>query len=145
MGLLDLLEDGSTVGFNNDPPMRRLEPGYVVEHRQRHDFRLPVHRTTLCIRRELAVALGGWMEVPGSDDTGLLVAASVTSVGYFHPKVGLLYRNWASQATASTAHSESTERTLRMRLIDERAKALEHLLRRGIAGPSNTLVDQART
>lgn len=31
------------------------------------------------------------MAVPGSDDTGLPIAASVVSVGYFHSKEGLLH------------------------------------------------------
>jgi hypothetical protein len=41
------------------------------------------------------------MSVPGSEDTGLLVAASAVSVGYVHPEVGLLYRKWPLQVTAA--------------------------------------------
>src|SRR6266571_3622870 len=66
--LLYLLPDGSTVGFPNDPPAGRLIPGNVVEHWRSHNFRLPVHPTTICIRRTLVIALGGWMAVPGSED-----------------------------------------------------------------------------
>ncbi len=125
--VLDLLPDGSTAGFSEDPAAGRLAPGFVVEHWRAHNFRLPVHPTTICIRRSLAVALGGWMAVPGSDDTGLLIAASVVSTGYFIPEVGLLYRKWPGQITANTEHREPVEWNLRMSLISERADALARL------------------
>lgn len=127
--VLDLLPDGTTVGFDSDPPEGPLRPGVVLEHWRSHKYRLPVHPTTICIRRDLAVALGGWMGVPGSDDTGLLVPASVISTGYFHAEVGLLYRKWPGQITASAEHTEHTEWTQRMRLIDQRATALRTLWR----------------
>jgi glycosyltransferase involved in cell wall biosynthesis len=126
--VLDLLPDGSTVGFDNDPNPGRLEPGMVVEHWRAHNYRLPVHPTTICIRRQLAVALGGWMAIPGSDDTGLLVAASVVDPGYFISEVGLFYRKWPGQESATVAHTEPTEWNARMGLISERADALRGLL-----------------
>ena len=64
------------------------------------------------------------MAVPGSDDTGLLTAASVISTGYFHQEVGLFYRKWAGQETAQTAHVDPTELQLRISLIRERAQYL---------------------
>lgn len=130
--VLDLLPDGSKVAFDSDPPAGRLEPGFVFNHWLTHDYRLPVHPTTICIRRPLAVALGGWMAVPGSDDTGLLIAASVISVGYFHNEVGLLYRKWPGQVTASAAHTEPTEWNLRMSLIRERAESLAKIWAHGL-------------
>jgi hypothetical protein len=131
--LLDLLPDGTTVGFDNDPPEGELPPGVVFEHWRTHNYRAPVHPTTICIRRQLAVALGGWMGVPGSDDTGLLMAASVTSTGYFHGEVGLLYRKWPGQVTASTQHGEPIEWKLRMGLVEDRASALMALLPAGLS------------
>lgn len=125
--VLDLLPDGSTVGFDDDPRPGRIEPGFVFEHWKAHEYRLPVHPTTVCIRRELVTALGGWMAVPGSDDTGMLVAASMVSVGYFHDEVGLLYRKWAGQESAKAAHSESVEWNSRMSLIRERAESLAQI------------------
>jgi hypothetical protein len=96
----------------------------VLEHWRAHDFRLPVHPTTVCIRRPLAVALGGWMGVPGSDDTGLLIAASVVSTGHFTGEVGLYYRKWPGQDTAQPGHWAEAERIARMHLISERADTL---------------------
>lgn len=132
--VLDLLPDGSTVGFDNDPPEGRLEPGFVLDHWRKHNYRLPVHPTTVCIRRELVVALGGWMGVPGSDDTGMLVPASVISWGYFHGEVGLLYRKWPGQETAGVGHYAHEEWANRMRLIEERADVIHKAWSRVIDG-----------
>jgi glycosyltransferase involved in cell wall biosynthesis len=122
--VLDLMPDGSTVGFEGDPCAGTIATGSVHEYWRTHDYRASVHPTTICIRRSLVEALGGWMAVPGSDDTGLLIAASVTATGYFHPEVGLLYRKWPGQVTAGSEHTEPVERQLRMQLIDARAKSL---------------------
>lgn len=65
------------------------------------------------------------MAVPGSDDTGMLIAASVISPGYFHPEVGLLYRKWSGQGSAKTPHHERIEWQTRMSLISERADAIK--------------------
>lgn len=123
--VLDLLPDGSTVGFPNDPEHGRLPPGVVRRHWRTHNYRLPVHPTTVCMRKPLAVALGGWMAVPGSDDSGLLVAASVVSTGWFTSDVGLYYRKHPNQVTADADHLEPIEWNARMELIDQRAEALQ--------------------
>jgi glycosyltransferase involved in cell wall biosynthesis len=125
--VLDLMPDGSTVGFDNDPPHGRLEPGVVLDHWRAHNFRLPVHPTTICIRRPLLTAVGGWMGVPGSDDTGMMIAASVVSTGFFHGEVGLLYRKHEAQETADSKHYEPVEWTTRMNLISERADSLREM------------------
>ena len=122
--VLDLMPDGSTVGFEDDPAPGALPAGEVHEYWRTHDFRASVHPTTVCIRRDLIEALGGWMAVPGSEDTGMLIAASVASTGYFHAEVGLLYRKWHGQVTAHESHRESVEWHLRMNLIDARARAI---------------------
>lgn len=122
---LDLLPDGTTAGVSSwEPAGGPLARGEVAEYWRSHGYRLPVHPTTLCIRRALVDALGGWMAVPGSDDTGLLVAASVVSTGHFEAQTGLLYRKWPGQVSASAEHHETAEWSLRMALIDRRAKAL---------------------
>jgi Glycosyl transferase family 2 len=125
--VLDLHPDGSTARFEGDPPAGRLTPGLVVELWRARHYRLPVHPTTLCIRRTLVTALGGWMAVPGSEDTGLLIAASVVSTGYFRSEVGLLYRKWPGQESAQSRHTEPVEWNARMSLIDERATSLAHI------------------
>jgi hypothetical protein len=127
--VLDLLPDGSTVGFDHDPPGGRLQPGAVLAHWRSHNYRSPVHPATLCIRREFVMALGGWMALPGSGDTGLLLAASVITPGWFHAETGLLYRKHPGQMTNQAGHTDPAEWSARMRIIGERADALAALWR----------------
>ncbi|MFE9248224.1 glycosyltransferase family 2 protein [Streptomyces sp. NPDC007088] len=125
--VLDLLPDGSTVGFAGDPGHGRLPEGSVMRFWQEHDFRLPVHPATLFARRELVLALGGWMALPASEDTGLLLALDACSHGWFSSEVGLYYRKWEGQVTNQLAHSARVERDARMALVEQRALALARL------------------
>lgn len=122
--VLDLLPDGSTVGFEGDPPEGELARGSVLEYWQTHDFRAPVHPATLAVRRDLLLALGGWMALPASEDTGLLLALSAVSTGWFHAETGLFYRKWPGQVTSDAAHTAPAEREARMTVIQARAAAL---------------------
>jgi hypothetical protein len=121
---LDLLPDGSTVGFDQDPDDGPIAPGAVVDHWKANDFRAQVHPATLFIRRDLLLALGGWMALPASEDTGLLLALNTVSPGHFTRTPGLLYRKWPGQATAQTSHTDSAERDARMAVVQARAEAL---------------------
>jgi glycosyltransferase involved in cell wall biosynthesis len=122
--VLDLLPDGSTLGFDFDPPEGLIARGQVLEHWRNHDHRAQVHPATLCLRRELLIRLGGWMALPASEDTGLLLAANAISDGYFVAEAGLLYRKWPGQSTSQAAHIDPDERAGRMRIIESRARAL---------------------
>lgn len=122
--VLDLLPDGSTAGFDLNPPEGSIERGEVLDHWQSHGYRAQVHPATLCIRRELVFALGGWMALPASGDTGLLLAASALAAGYFIAEPGLLYRKWPGQMTSQSEHTDATERPARMAVIAERARTL---------------------
>lgn len=122
--VLDLLPNGETKGFDDDPPPGRLSRGAVHRHWLANDWRAQVHPATLCIRYELLLALGGWMALPASEDTGLLLAADAVQAGYFIAETGLLYRKWDGQSTAHLAHIDETERAARMHVIHERAVAL---------------------
>lgn len=122
--VLDLLPDGSTVGFDADPAEGRIERGEVLRHWRSHHYRAQVHPATLCIRRDLLLALGGWMALPASGDTGLLLAANAIRAGYFIAETGLLYRKWPGQITNQSAHTEKIEWPARMHIIESRAEAL---------------------
>ncbi|GHI56622.1 glycosyltransferase family 2 protein [Streptomyces rubradiris] len=126
-GVLDLLPDGTTAGFPGDPDDGPLERGTVLGHWKRNDFRLPVHPATLCVRRELLLALGGWMALPASEDTGLLLALDAVSRGWFSARAGLLYRKWDGQVTGQAAHVDPTERAARTAVAEARAHALAGL------------------
>ncbi|GGR68270.1 MULTISPECIES: glycosyltransferase family 2 protein [Streptomyces] len=125
--VLDLLPDGTTAGFPGDPDDGPLERGTVLGHWKRNDFRLPVHPATLCVRRELLLALGGWMALPASEDTGLLLALDAVSRGWFSAQAGLLYRKWDGQVTGQAAHVDPAERTARTAVAEARARALAGL------------------
>lgn len=125
--VLDLLPDGSTAGFEHDPPEGRIIRGSVLRHWTTHDYRAQVHPATLCVRRELILSVGGWTALPASSDTGLLMALDAVSDGYFIAEPGLLYRKWEGQVTNQPAHTDPAERDARMRLIEQRAHALVEL------------------
>ncbi|MBL1083238.1 glycosyltransferase family 2 protein [Streptomyces actinomycinicus] len=122
--VLDLLPDGSTAGFPGDPDDGPLERGTVLDHWKRNDFRAPVHPATLCVRRELLTVLGGWMALPASEDTGLLLALDAVSRGWFSARTGLLYRKWEGQLTGRAAHVDPAERAARSAVAEARAHAL---------------------
>ncbi len=122
--VLDLLPNGSLVGFDLDPLDGPLERGAVLEHWRTHNYRAPVVPGTLCARRELVLAAGGWMALPASEDTGLLIALNSVSRGWFTAEVGLHYRKWPGQSTQMPAHTLEVEWEARMAVIEARASAL---------------------
>lgn len=124
---LDLLPDGSTVGFPDDPDEGPVERGTVLDFWRANDFRAQVHPATLFVRRDLLLALGGWMALPASEDTGLLLALNCVSRGWFTREPGLLYRKWAGHVTGQAAHVDPAERAARMAVVEERARALASL------------------
>ncbi|MEH1017659.1 glycosyltransferase [Micromonospora sp. CPCC 206060] len=130
--VLDLLPDGSTVGWDKDPAGGVLGRGEVLSFWQANSFRAPVHPATLCLRRDLVFALGGWMALPASEDTGLLLAASAVSEGYFIREHGLLYRKWPGQVTSQATHRAPEEYQARMKIIGARANALASMLPDGL-------------
>ncbi|MBV9023364.1 MAG: glycosyltransferase [Streptomycetaceae bacterium] len=125
--VLDLLPDGSTVGFDQDPDEGPIERGEVLTHWKAHGYRAQVHPATLFIRRDLLLALGGWMALPASEDTGLLLALNAVSRGWFTVETGLLYRKWSGQVTSQAAHVHEGERGARMAVIEARALALAEM------------------
>ncbi|ARP74202.1 glycosyltransferase [Streptomyces pluripotens] len=122
--VLDLLPDGSTAGFPGDPEVGPVERGVVLDHWKRNGFRAPVHPATLCVRRNLLAGLGGWMALPASEDTGLLLALNAVSRGWFSSEVGLLYRKWDGQATGQPSHVDPAEHEARMAVAENRARVL---------------------
>ncbi|MGW2860473.1 glycosyltransferase family 2 protein [Streptomyces sp. NPDC001205] len=122
--VLDLLPDGTTAGFPGDPDHGPIERGAVLDHWAAHDYRAPVHPASLFVRRDLLVALGGWMALPASEDTGLLLALNSVARGWFSSEVGLFYRKWEGQVTGQAAHTDTAERDARMAVVEARARAL---------------------
>ncbi|MGW2701376.1 glycosyltransferase family 2 protein [Streptomyces sp. NPDC001340] len=122
--VLDLLPDGTTAGFPGDPDDGPVERKAVLRFWKENGFRAQVHPATLFVRRDLLTALGGWMALPASEDTGLLLALNAVSRGWFSAEVGLLYRKWEGQATGQASHVDPAERAARMAVAEARARAL---------------------
>ncbi|MFE3033271.1 glycosyltransferase family 2 protein [Streptomyces canus] len=123
---LDRLPDGTTVGSPDDPEEGPLPPGALLAHWKAHA--LPrVVPGTLFVRRELLLALGGWMALPASEDTGLLLALDAVSRGWFTAEPGLLYRKWDGQVTGQPAHVDAVELEARLAVTQARAHALAAL------------------
>ncbi|MFE3227645.1 glycosyltransferase family 2 protein [Nocardia sp. NPDC059228] len=125
---LDLMPDGELVGFDTDPPEGRIERGSTAAFWLMFDYRLNIHPTTICIRRGLLLALGGWMALPTAEDTGMLLAVSTVVDGWFISAVGLHYRKHADQLTNGGQYA--IDRSDRVRLIRDRILALRELLQK---------------
>ena len=127
--LLNWLPDGKVVSWRHQNPDEGvLTRGAILESWRSNNWFLPIHPVTICIRRDLLFALGGWMALPSAEDTGLLIAASVTTDGYFINEPSLLYRNHPHQMTAQADHVDGLDSD-RRDLIAARAAALRSLLR----------------
>ncbi|MFD5829221.1 glycosyltransferase [Lentzea sp. NPDC060358] len=125
----DLLSTGEVVPWeSHDPAEGVLEPGRLLDAFIADEWRLPVVPGTLCARRDLLLALGGWMALPSSEDTGLLMALQTVSPGYFVATPGMLYRKHGAQQTSGRVHNDPVDKELRYGMIVDRAQALRNLL-----------------
>lgn len=131
--VIDVLEDGSMQGFEGDPHHGVIECGQVAKYWEEHDYRASVHPATLAVRSTLLLGLGGWMALPASEDTGLVLALDTVSKGYFLEEPGLLYRKWPKQMTAREAHTDNRSFEVRRRVLEARIGALREW---GVRWPS---------
>jgi glycosyltransferase involved in cell wall biosynthesis len=120
----DLLGDGSFAYFDNDPPPGTIEIGAVFDHWMTHDFRASVHPATLFAGFDAVAALGGWMALPGSEDTALLLSLNARHLGCFVDDFGLIHRRWDKQLTVQPNHQDAALRSLRFEAIRRRVELL---------------------
>ncbi|MGL5825211.1 MAG: hypothetical protein ACRCYU_10415 [Nocardioides sp.] len=123
---LDLNGDGSLTRWaNSDPTPGPVPVGWVLAAWQALEWSyLPTLPTSLSIKRKLLIQLGGWMALPTSEDTGLLIAANAIAPGYLHDEPGVIYRKHSEQVTATAEHQDRLAAEQRRSLIVERAHAL---------------------
>jgi hypothetical protein len=90
---------------------------------------IPVHPTTLCIQSDVARALGGWMGLPASEDTGLLMAVSSLYDGGYLATPTVLYRRSPIQMSTTESWGKSGN-TLEIRhaLVKRRAECIERIM-----------------
>lgn len=120
----NLLPDGSLDPYCCNPNPGRIEQAAFIEDEPADDYEPPVHPATLCVRRDLLLMVGGWMALPASEDTGLLLALNAVSAGYFIGEDGLWHRRWEGQSTEGSEYAKDAERTARLRVVQLRAHAL---------------------
>ncbi|MFE6869617.1 glycosyltransferase family 2 protein [Kitasatospora sp. NPDC057692] len=124
--VLDLMPNGSLVHYTlGDPEAGRMPRGELYNYWATTN-RPQVHPATLCVRQHLLALAGGWMALPASEDTALLIALDVLSDGYFIPETGLHYRKHDGQTTAHSDHRGGPEWEARMGAIRKHAEALRH-------------------
>ncbi len=120
----DLMPDGSlqhnTLG---DPEPGLLALGELYAY-WATTHRPGVHPATLCIRESLLAEAGGWMALPASEDTALLLALDVMADGWFIGETGLHYRKHAAQTTAHPDHRAGDEWDALIGAIRKRVNAL---------------------
>jgi glycosyltransferase involved in cell wall biosynthesis len=126
--VLDMTGDAFTPHSDYDPSEGRLKSGSAYAYWLQHEFGILVHPATLCVRRWLLLAVGGWMALPASEDTSLLLALDAVSDGWFTEEPGLHYRRWPRQMSASAAHYDPDERAARRQLITDRVEAIGMLI-----------------
>lgn len=127
--VLDVHEDGRITDHRRDNPQGgRLKSGLIYHYWTHQNYGIWVHPATLCARRWLLLALGGWMALPASEDTGLLMALDSVADGWFNTAPGVYYRRWGAQMSASVEHSDPAELAARRAIITARAEALDILI-----------------
>ena len=122
---LDLHPDGTLTGVDTDPPGGRLALGSLFASYTTR--RLAILGTTLCVRRDLVLALGGWPALPSSEDVGLMLALDAVAPGWFITEVGAHYRKHPAQSTQAAAFHDPQEATAKRAIITERVNALRRL------------------
>ncbi|WP_409234766.1 glycosyltransferase family 2 protein [Streptomyces sp. PA5.6] len=127
--VLDLMPDGSLKHYTlGDPDPGLLTRGELYAYWST-THRPAVHPASLCIRESLLAEAGGWMALPASEDTALLLALDVMADGWFIHEAGLHYRKHPNQTTAHPDHRSGAEWEARMGAIGKHAAALarQHL------------------
>jgi len=124
---LDLLPDGTVKSWEHADPSDGRIPRNSIKDQWQSDpnWILSVHPVTVCIRRELLLAVGGWMALTTAEDTGMLLAANALADGWFIWEPSILYRKHSAQVTAQEYHNEPIERQARRDLIVSRVEALQ--------------------
>lgn len=120
----DLLPDGTLVPHPVPIPPGKIPRGTLFDLWEATGPIPAVHPATLAVRAQALWRAGGWMALGGGEDTGLLLALEAGCHGYRLGEVGLWYRKWPGQITASDTYSEAADRRVRAEAIRRRVRAL---------------------
>jgi hypothetical protein len=116
-----LADDDSLSQFEYNPTPGLIDQQTFMDYWEQHG-EPPIHPATLCVRRSTLLALGGWMALPTSEDTGLTLALNATHHGYFIGDPGLFHRRWEDQS--SLRRDNGPDRCAAVDLMGERVGVL---------------------
>jgi glycosyltransferase involved in cell wall biosynthesis len=122
---LDLHPDGTLTGVDTDPPAGPIVPAELAASYDAHQ--LSILGTTICVRRDLVLAVGGWPAVPSSEDIGLMLTLNEVSPGWFIAETGYHYRRHPPQSTRQPHFTDPTEQRARRVVMTERLAAMRRL------------------
>lgn len=123
-GGLDLMPDGSlqppprTVDFQDGP----LEPGAIFESFDEGEIR--VICTSMTAYTALILAVGGWIALPASEDTSLLLACEAVADGWMIATPSMYYRKHPAQSIKKPAFHAPDEIAMRRASVTGRRNAL---------------------
>lgn len=124
---LDWYPDGSLVAHDGDISPGLVAPRVLFDLWERTGA-VPLHPATLCARTDVLRAYGGWMGLPASEDTGLLMAISTAWVGVYIHDISMHYRKSSTQLTAQQAVVTPRQAALRRKAVVDRVGAQDRFL-----------------
>ncbi|MBC7299501.1 glycosyltransferase [Nocardia salmonicida] len=93
----------------NEPPQGRLVAGDTMAGWLAHPAALAVEPSTVTVRTELLVEVGGWPALPALVDLGLLAALDATTDGYYLRRQGLMRRAHPGQMSRALEYPGQVE------------------------------------
>lgn len=85
----------------------------------------PVHPATMCVKTDVLRSLGGWMAMPFSEDTGLLMATASRFPGRHGGHVSLFYHRGPLQVSETQSLKTRESKSARAALITQRIRAMD--------------------
>lgn len=85
----------------------------------------PVHPATMCLKTDVLRAMGGWMALPFSEDTALLMSVSSRFPGHHDRRVSLYYHRSAVQISENEALRTRESKLTRAAAIVQRLRAMD--------------------
>lgn len=120
---IDVYPDGEMKEFKLDVPFGRINPGDLMKTwEDSGSGPLPVHPTTLAVRTDTALSLGGWGGLRYGEDTLLLMRLDALFGGWLLERPGTLYAKRPDQITAQPYNTDPEDKRLYTDFIQRSAR-----------------------
>lgn len=97
----DLMPDETRIPWESALPYGTIPAGIVNTWAEAHGGNWPIHCAGLMMRSSSLRAVGGWVGLPGDEDTAMFAALSEVTDGHNFDGVTWLYRQHPQQTTRS--------------------------------------------